>query len=246
MFFKKKKGVQKAKKSPLESARDIGFAVFIALSIRWLLLEAYVIPSGSMLPSLLINDHIFVNKIVYGIRVPFQKTWLVKFKEPERGEIIVFKWPREESTFFIKRVIGVPGDTIFYDNGDLFVNGNKVEKTPAIEKSDMDYVSEEQLPGGKQDYVHYIESLDNKDFQILLRRGYSHISSGPLVVGEDEYFVMGDNRDNSNDSRVWGIVPRENLLGRAMFVWLSCENVVVRMLCDPSTIRFRRFFHQVQ
>src|SRR3984957_8861343 len=103
---------QKRKQTSGESLKSLLFAVGIALALRWGLAEAYVIPSGSMLPSLLIHDHIFINKLVYGIRVPFSKTWLIHFREPKRGEVIVFKDPRETGTFLIKRVIGVPGDLI--------------------------------------------------------------------------------------------------------------------------------------
>src|ERR1700733_465368 len=102
-------------------------AILVALSIRWCLIEAYVIPSGSMLPSLLIQDHIFVNKLIYGIRVPFSKDWLARFRIPEKGEIIVFKYPEDESTFFIKRVIGTPGDKISWDGEQLTINGQEMK-----------------------------------------------------------------------------------------------------------------------
>src|SRR3984885_7780336 len=102
-------------------------AILVALSIRWALVEAYVIPSGSMLPSLLIQDHIFVNKLIYGVRVPFSKQWLMHFKSPQKGEVVVFKYPEDESIFFIKRVIGVPGDKISWDGQQLMVNGAKVD-----------------------------------------------------------------------------------------------------------------------
>src|ERR1700691_1825717 len=105
-------------------------AILVALAIRWALIEAYVIPSGSMLPTLLIQDHIFVNKLIYGIRVPFSKEWLLKFRLPEKGEVIVFKYPEDESIFFIKRVIGTPGDKISWDGQQLTINGEKVPTNP--------------------------------------------------------------------------------------------------------------------
>src|SRR3954463_12361570 len=111
------------KKYWTEGWGSLAVAVFVALGIRWAFVEAYVIPSGSMLPSLLIQDHIFVNKLVYGVRVPFSKSWLTKFRTPEKGEVIVFKYPEDESTFFIKRVIGVPGDKIAWDGQKLTING---------------------------------------------------------------------------------------------------------------------------
>src|SRR4051812_43647805 len=109
---------------------SLSVAILVALAIRWLLIEAYVIPSGSMLPSLLIQDHIFVNKLIYGVRVPFSKQWVTRFRLPEKGEIIVFRYPEDESTFFIKRVIGVPGDKISWDGLQLTINGQKVPTQP--------------------------------------------------------------------------------------------------------------------
>jgi signal peptidase I len=108
---------------------SLGIAVLVALSIRWAFVEAYVIPSGSMLPSLLIHDHIFVNKLTYGIRVPFSENWMFKFSEPKRGEVVVFKYPKDMSTFFIKRVVGEAGDKIYYENGTLYVNDKPQEKS---------------------------------------------------------------------------------------------------------------------
>lgn len=103
-------------------------AALIALTIRWALIEAYVIPSGSMLPTLLVHDHIFVNKIAYGMRIPFTSDWLIELAQPQRGEVIVFKYPEKPSLFYIKRVVGIPGDRVFYENGNLFINEQLVEK----------------------------------------------------------------------------------------------------------------------
>jgi signal peptidase I len=104
----------KSKKFWTDGWGSIFLAIMVALTIRWAFFEAYVIPSGSMFPSLLLHDHIFVNKFVYGLRVPFSEKWLVKFSEPKRGDVVVFKYPRDMSTFFIKRVVGLPGDRIYY------------------------------------------------------------------------------------------------------------------------------------
>src|ERR1700722_15955000 len=118
---------QKRKQTSGESLKSLLFAVGIALALRWGVAEAYVIPSGSMLPTLLIHDHIFINKLIYGIRVPFSKTWLVKFREPQKGEVIVFKSPVENGVFLIKRVIAVAGDKISYSDKKLYVNDQLVE-----------------------------------------------------------------------------------------------------------------------
>ena len=233
-------------------------AVFIALFIRWGFLEAYVIPSGSMLPSLLIHDHIFVNKLTYGLRVPFSEKWLVKFREAERGEVIVFKFPQDMNTFFIKRIVGLPGDKIYYENGSLYINDKVVEKKVPVSQDefnwlrDADFQRDGNVNDAKDNYVGFTEALPVaettvKDHAILLRKGDVYDTFGPVTVPDDHLFVMGDNRMNSHDSRGWGFLPKQNILGEAMFVWLSCEETIrtVPFLCNPMTIRWKRFFHNV-
>lgn len=230
-------------------------AVLVALFIRWGFFEAYVIPSGSMLPSLLIHDHIFVNKFVYGLRVPFSEKWLVQFGEVKRGDVIVFKYPEDMSTFYIKRVVGIPGDKIEYDNGTLYLNDKIVEKNVPISEEDWNWMTQEVFDKGhvgisaqKDQYAHFTEILADKQHSIILQKNRVFDAKfGPYTVPENSLFVMGDNRDNSRDSRYWGFLPKENILGRAMFVWLSCEDTLpgLSFLCDPTTIRWKRFYHQV-
>ncbi|MFP5518681.1 MAG: signal peptidase I [Bdellovibrionia bacterium] len=232
---------------------SLALAVFIALFIRWGFVEAYVIPSGSMLPSLLVHDHIFVNKLTYGVRVPFSEKWLFKFNEPKVGEVIVFKYPKDMSTFFIKRIVADAGDKVFYENGTLFINDKAVDRSAPEAGGDFNWLRDEDFKrdgnfsDSKDNYVHFVESSGEVKHSTLVRRGDLYETFGPVTVPDGHLFVMGDNRNNSSDSRSWGFLPKENILGRAMFVWLSCEETIPMLpfLCNPLTLRWSRFFHSV-
>jgi len=241
-----------------EGVGSFVLAIGLALFVRWSLFEAYVIPSTSMLPSLLMHDYIFVNKIVYGLRVPFSESWLVQWGRPQRGDVVVFKYPADKEKYFIKRVAGLPGDRILYENGNLYVNEKLVERSiPQEFREDWRWLKDSDFPGdmdagGRSLYVHWEEHLGSKNYSVLLRReGSGSGALGPLTVPEGQFFVLGDNRDNSQDSRAWDgdkrFVPRDYLIGRASFVWLSCESTLpgLTFLCNPLSVRWKRLFHSV-
>ncbi len=198
-------------------------AVVLALTVRWAIFEAYVIPSPSMLPTLLVNDHIFVDKLSFGLRVPFTEKWLVRWGEPKRGDVVVFKHPQDLKLFFVKRVVGLPGDRIFYENGNLYVNDQLVtRKVPDALSGDWQWVNDSDFPGeagqgGRQNYTHWEESIDNHEYSVLVRNGSrSEPGFGPYTVPPEQFFVIGDNRDNSEDSRGWA-PGAERATGKVIF-----------------------------
>ena len=217
------------KKWIIENVLSLGLALLIVLMIRSSVIEAFKIPSGSMIPTLLIGDHIFVNKFAYGFKLPFSDwimdhpVYLVKREPPQRGDIIVFKYPRDESFYYIKRVVGVPGDKIEQKNKVLYINDQMIsrdliqgEPTESLFKvlNDSKYTS--------ASIDVYNEKLNHANHLIMLEKtSYINDSFGPITVPSESLFVMGDNRDFSNDSRFWGFVPMKNVKGKAIVVWLS-------------------------
>jgi signal peptidase I len=211
----------------VEYARSFFPIFFIVLIIRSFIVEPFRIPSSSMMPTLLIGDFILVNKYDYGIRLPVINTKIVDNKEPERGEIIVFRYPEDPSIPYIKRVIGVPGDQIEYRDKTLYIND-----TPMKQEVLGTYYTE-----GTGEVSWLNENLGTMEHEILVNPyvNFSHFTTGntgdgscmmsdiqpKITVPEGHYFVMGDNRDNSRDSRYWGCVPEVNLIGRAFFIWMN-------------------------
>ncbi len=228
-------------------------AVLAILGVRWALFEPYVIPSGSMIPTLLVHDHILVNKAAYGVRFPFSSQWLLKAEGPKRGDIVVFRSVDNDGFFMIKRVIGLPGDEVdVSEQGEIKINGELVPQTmmgnpQQAENQKPFYPVTEFDIQGPYDYFDFkLEKLGDVEHRILQYRDAFH-RGGNFKVPEDQYFCMGDNRDNSKDSRSWGSLPRENLLGRAMFIWLSCEETLpfLPFLCNPLTVRVGRIGHGI-
>ena len=193
----------------VDYARSFFPVLLVVLVLRSFVVEPFQIPSGSMRPTLEIGDFILVNKFTYGLRLPVTNTKLIDLGEPERGDVMVFRFPQDPSVNFIKRVIGLPGDRIRYEDKQLFINGEPVSKL-LVEESDTAKLDEVLLEESLGDTSHPIYN----DFR----------NPGPqmreLRVPEGHYFMMGDNRDHSNDSRYWGFVPEENIVGEAFAVWM--------------------------
>jgi signal peptidase I len=205
-------------------------AVFV---VRSFIVEPFKIPSGSMVPTLLVGDFILVNKYEYGLRMPIINTKMTQGRPLERGDVVVFRYPKDESVDYIKRVIGLPGDTVAYQDKKLTINGKPVPETAM-----PDYFDSESIGYSKQ----FMEDLNGRKNAIL-----NNPQVPPYIVGAEDfpfrdncnynaqgvtckvppgnYFMMGDNRDNSADSRYWGFVPDQNVVGRAFFIWMNFSSL---------------------
>ena len=202
----------------IEYSRSLFPVLLIVLLFRSFLFEPFKIPSGSMIPTLLVGDFIVVNKFAYGLRLPVLHKKFLSLGDPQRGDVVVFRYPLDPSVNFIKRLIGLPGDTISYRNKQLFVNGE-----PVVAKKQGRFTSDEvKCSTPRTDAMRLTESIGGVEHDILLH-GNSGSRNGQWLVPEGHYFVMGDNRDRSNDGREWGFVPEENLMGRAVGIWLNFD-----------------------
>jgi len=206
-----------------EYFESIGLAILAALFLRTFVVEAFKIPSGSMMPTLIPGDHIFVNKFIYGFRIPWTFVKFLEFTKPGRGDVIVFIKPKENDKDFIKRVIGIEGDLVVVRNGELFINGNIVPNKKDGSFKHYDSGDQYSNPSETID-TKYRETIDGKTFNIILRDNQSFRNDGEFFVEPGTVFVMGDNRDNSSDSRVWGLVPLDHIKGKAMFIWWAWDS----------------------
>lgn len=205
--------------------------IFVVFVLRSFIVEPFSIPSGSMLPTLRVGDLILVNKFSYGIRLPIVHTKVVSLGAPERGDVVVFRYPPDESVDYIKRVIGLPGDVIRYENKRVYVNDRLLPVEPMDPYFDSGRISLqfEERYGGKRYRTLNDEDRMPLGFMPTAPDGKGcQVSALGLrcVVPQGHYFMMGDNRDNSSDSRVWGFVPERNLVGRAFFVWFNAGEVM--------------------
>jgi len=207
-------------KEPLlvEYARSFFPVILVVLLLRSFLVEPFRIPSGSMMPTLLDGDFILVNKFSYGLRLPILGTELLEIDEPARGDVVVFRYPGDTSIDFIKRVIGLPGDRVAYYRDRLTINGEPVSQRL------LGTYSASGVAMSMSGASLRLETIDGVEHEIL-EDPRRFAREGVYIIPEGEYFVMGDNRDNSNDSRFWGTVPEENLVGKAFMIWMNWDSV---------------------
>jgi signal peptidase I len=231
-LFRNRRHSQGITKSPLvfEYARSFFPVLLLVLLLRSFLAEPFRIPSGSEKPALWVGDFIVTNKFAYGLRLPVLHHKLIAVGEPKRGDVLVFLWPREPSTYFIKRVIGLPGDEIHYKDKILTINGQRASQTWLGTARDHDdetkswpvLLKQENLLGVKHP-IYLRPDQPSGDFSVKVPPGH--------------YFVMGDNRDNSYDSRYWGFVPEKYLVGKAMWVFFSWDGEHHKVRWDRIGLR---------
>jgi signal peptidase I len=209
----------------VEYARSFFPVIFAVLLLRSFVVEPFRIPSNSMMPTLLTGDFILVNKFAYGLRLPVSNTKIVNLGEPRHGDVVVFKYPQDGKTDYIKRIIGLPGDEIWYQNKTVYLNGQPQGQLPIGRY--VGVASGAVMTGARE----AVETLDGVEHHTLIRQGAPDLppgcralAAGPIRVPPNQYFVMGDNRDNSNDSRCWGFVPEENLVGKAFAIWMHWDS----------------------
>ncbi len=199
----------------VEYARSFFPVLLVIFVLRSFIVEPFQIPSSSMVPTLQVGDYILVNKFTYGLRLPVARTKVIDIGEPQRGDVMVFFPPHQNKTYFIKRVVGIPGDVIEYKNKQLWVNGEVLELEfvdVVIERGRPYHLLSEILTSGETRNVQLDPLRPVRDFREVVQPGH--------------YFMMGDNRDNSSDSRVWGQVPEEDIVGKAFAIWMHWESVL--------------------
>lgn len=216
-----------------EWIKSILIALVIWFFVRSLLVEAFRIPSGSMENTLQIGDFLFVNKALYGAEVPIVHQRLPAFREPRRFDIVVFDSPEERGVNVVKRVVGMPGDTLAMVNGQTFVNGVALDEPHAVNTTSS-YDPED--PRMREWQLRYLAGEDPRTYRPSLRNW------GPLVVPADSFFVMGDNRNNSYDSRYWGFLGRDRVSGRPLFIYYSFDKTSLMPLPFLTGVRWHRIF----
>jgi len=208
------------------------FPVILAvLVLRSFIVEPFRIPSDSMVPTLLNGDFILVNKFAYGLRLPVLNTRFFGSGQPARGDVAVFRYPREPAVAYIKRVVGLPGDRLEYRDKQLFINGQPAALTPL--PADPARPGYQQFDEQLGQVNHRIQALPHTRQPALQSlNDPNEVIGWAYQVPEGHYFVMGDNRDNSSDSRMWGPLPKENLIGRAFFIWMNLDCITFNGQCS--------------
>lgn len=211
--------VERARQQPIlvEYSRAFFPVILAVFLLRSFVVEPFRIPSGSMLPTLVVGDFILVNKFIYGIRIPVINKKIIDVSEPKRGDVMVFRYPGNPAENYIKRVIGLPGDTVVYRDKQLYINGKPVQYRDDNRVYSYTEAGEEQVSEER-----FTENLDGERHKILLGEDMNQ-EPMEFKVPPGHYFVMGDNRDHSNDSRYWGYVPEANIVGKAFLIWFSWD-----------------------
>lgn len=208
--------------------------ILVVFVLRSFFFEPFKIPSGSMIPTLLVGDFILVNKFTYGIRLPVIDKKIISINDPQRGDVMVFRYPENPSLDYIKRVVGLPGDTISYERKRLTINGEplSVEKVADYLHPERHYYSEQYKTKMGNVEHHFLNDADAPMFipdtaNFPFRENCTYNAVGVTCkVPPGHYFMMGDNRDNSRDSRAWGFVPEENIVGKAVLVWFHVDSLI--------------------
>jgi signal peptidase I len=238
------------KKKVVKEVVSFSVIIFFVLLFRSVFFEPFKIPSGSMIPTLMIGDFILVNKFSYGFKVPFSESftdpvYISEAKNPERGDVIVFKYPKNPSTYYIKRVVGLPGDMVEIIDKVVYINDKPIQAVEVDGKNIMADMDDKfkrynfkfyKTYTGKHEHISQIEK-DN----------YLHANYYKVEIPEGHFFVMGDNRDFSSDSRVWGFVPHRYIKGKAIFVWFSMSIPWFFSEDDQDNFKFRpwRIFQSI-
>lgn len=258
LAFKQRKTRGRGHESlPVRWAYDFFPVLAVVLIVRSFLIEPFNIPSSSMVPTLYTGDFIAVNKYAYGVRLPLTYNKVLDTGSPDHGDVAVFRYPENPSIYYIKRVIGLPGDTVSYDDGRLSINGTPVPTEPVNFEADSELTSQlypagvvapgqtlteaeaaqmgaseedaaiyfQETQGDNQHLVRYLRDMNSSQYAPFLQQQSPDVISSEgrqwqITVPEDNYFVMGDNRDRSADGRFWGFVPDDNLAGKAVYIWM--------------------------
>lgn len=242
MSEKKKREKKQQKQSPARSAlewlKSIAIALAVWFVLQAMLVKAFHIPSGSMERTILVGDFLFVNKALYGSQVPLTNVRLPAIREPRRDDIVVFESVEEQGLDVVKRVLAIPGDTLEMRLDSLFRNGQLLQEPYAEHLNPLAQMDDVQRRMSRRWQVPHVVGRDTAQYLPSLR------TWGPIVVPPDSYFVMGDNRDESYDSRYWGFLPRENIKGSPMFIYYSFDKSSWRPLPYVTAIRWHRLLRR--